>query len=56
MRELLIKKYIIDIVFVVIGISFLTWFWFGPYQYKVRIKESLIVNKFEFNKDIVDKY
>ena len=43
-RDLLIRKYIIDIVFVVVVISLLTWFWFGPYQHKVRIRESLITN------------
>ena len=52
MRETLIKKYIIDIIFVVVAISLLTWFWFGPYQHKVRIKESLEANNIEFNKDI----
>ncbi len=51
-RDLLIRKYIIDIVFVVVVISLLTWFWFGPYQHKVRIKESLMANNIEFNKDI----
>ena len=52
MREALIRKYIIDIVFVIVVISLLTWFWFGPYQHKVRIKESLMANNIEFNKDI----
>ena len=51
-RDLLIRKYIIDIVFVVVVISLLTWFWFGPYQHKVRIRESLMANNIEFNKDI----
>ena len=51
-RELLIRKYIIDIIFVVVVISLLTWFWFGPYQHKVRIRESLMANNIEFNKDI----
>ncbi len=51
-RDLLIRKYIIDIIFVVVVISLLTWFWFGPYQHKVRIKESLMANNIEFNKDI----
>lgn len=51
-RDLLIRKYIIDIVFVVVVISLLTWFWFGPYQHKVRIRESLRANNIEFNKDI----
>ena len=52
MREALIRKYIIDIVFVIVVISLLTWFWFGPYQHKVRIKESFMANNIEFNKDI----
>ena len=51
-RDLLIRKYIIDIVFVVVVISLLTWFWFGPYQHKVRIRESLMANNIEFNKNI----
>ena len=51
-RDLLIRKYIIDIIFVVVVISLLTWFWFGPYQHKVRIRESLMANNIEFNKDI----
>ena len=51
-RDLLIRKYIIDIVFVVVVISLLTWFLFGPYQHKVRIRESLMANNIEFNKDI----
>lgn len=51
-RDLLIRKYIIDIIFVVVVISLLTWFWFGPYQHKVRIRESLKANNIEFNKDI----
>ena len=51
-RDLLIRKYIIDIIFVVVVISLLTWFWFGPYQHKIRIKESLMANNIEFNKDI----
>ncbi len=51
-KSLLIRKYIIDIIFVVVVISLLTWFWFGPYQHKVRIKESLQNNNIEFNKDI----
>ena len=50
-RDLLIRKYIIDIVFVVVVISLLTWFWFGPYQHKVRIRESLMANNIEFNKE-----
>lgn len=53
MREVLIRKYIIDIIFIIVMISLLTWFWFGPYQHKVRIKESLMANNIEFNKDIV---
>ena len=51
-RDLLIRKYIIDIIFIVVVISLLTWFWFGPYQHKVRIRESLKANNIEFNKDI----
>lgn len=51
-RNLLIRKYIIDIIFIVVVISLLTWFWFGPYQHKVRIRESLMANNIEFNKDI----
>ena len=51
-RDLLIRKYIIDIIFIVVVISLLTWFWFGPYQHKVRIKQSLMANNIEFNKDI----
>ena len=51
-RDLLIRKYIIDIIFIVVVISLLTWFWFGPYQHKARIKESLMANNIEFNKDI----
>ncbi len=51
-RDLLIRKYIIDIIFIVVVISLLTWFWFGPYQHKVRIRESLMANNIEFNKDI----
>ena len=51
-RNLLIRKYIIDIIFVVVVISLLTWFWFGPYQHKVRIRESLEANNIDFNKDI----
>lgn len=51
-RALLVRKYIIDIVFIVVVISLLTWFWFGPYQHKVRIRESLKASNIEFNKDI----
>ena len=51
-RALLVRKYIIDIVFIVVVISLLTWFWFGPYQHKVRIRESLMASNIEFNKDI----
>ncbi len=54
-RDLLIRKYIIDIIFIVVVISLLTWFWFGPYQHKVRIKESLMANNICFNKDIAYK-
>ena len=52
MKNLLIRKYIIDIIFTIVVISLLTWFWFGPYQHKVRIKESLMENNISFNKDI----
>ena len=52
MRDVLIRKYIIDIMFTVVVISLLTWFWFGPYQHKVRIRESLMASNIEFNKDI----
>lgn len=52
MQEVLVRKYIIDIVFVIVAVSLLTWFWFGPYQDKVRIKESLMASNIEFNKDI----
>ena len=52
MKDLLIRKYIIDIIFTIVVISLLTWFWFGPYQHKVRIKESLMENNISFNKDI----
>ena len=52
MRDILIRKYILDILLVVIVVSLLTWFWFGPYQSKVRIRESLMSNNLAFNKDI----
>ena len=52
MKDVLIRKYIIDIIFIVVVISLLTWFWFGPYQHRVRIKESLMASNIEFNKDI----
>ena len=52
MRNILIRKYILDILLVVIVVSLLTWFWFGPYQSKVRIRESLMSNNLAFNKDI----
>ncbi len=44
MRDLLIRKYIINITFIIIIILLLTWFWFGPYKDKVRIRESLMNN------------
>ena len=50
MRDILIRKYILDILLVVIVVSLLTWFWFGPYQSKVRIRESLMSNNLAFNK------
>lgn len=52
MKDVLIRKYIIDIIFIVVVISLLTWFWFGPYQHRVRIRESLMASNIEFNKDI----
>ena len=52
MDDLLVRKYIIDIVFVIVGVSLLTWFWFGPYKDKVRIRESLEKNNIEFNDNI----
>ena len=52
MKDVLIRKYIMDIIFTVVVISLLTWFWFGPYQHKVRIRESLMSSNIEFNKDI----
>ena len=52
MDNLLVRKYVIDIVFIIVVISLLTWFWFGPYQDKVRIKESLRANNLEFNDSI----
>ena len=52
MDNLLVRKYVIDIVFIIVVISLLTWFWFGPYQDKVRIKESLRVNNLEFNDSV----
>ena len=54
-RDLLIRKYVIDIIFIVVVIALLTWFWFGPYQHKVRIRESLKTNNIEFNSDIAYK-
>ena len=50
-RDLLVRKYVIDIIFIIVVIALLTWFWFGPYQHKVRIKESLKVNDVYFNND-----
>ena len=52
MDNLLVRKYIIDIVFVIVVVSLLTWFWFGPYKDKVRIRESLEKNNIEFNDSI----
>ena len=52
MKDMLIRKYILDILLVVVVVSLLTWFWFGPYQSKVRIRESLMSNNLAFNKDI----
>ena len=54
-RDLLVRKYVIDIIFIIVVIALLTWFWFGPYQHKVRIKESLKVNDVYFNNDITYK-
>lgn len=51
-KNLLIRRYIIDIIFTVVAISLITWLWFGPYQSKVRIRESLLANNIEFNKKI----
>lgn len=47
-----VKKYLFDIVFVTVSISLLTWFWFGPYKDRVRIKESLKASNIVFNTDI----
>ena len=52
MKDVLIRKYIIDGIFIVVVISLLTWFWFGPYLHRVRIRESLMASNIEFNKDI----
>ncbi len=52
MQNPIARKYIIDMIFTIVVISLLTWFWFGPYQDKIRIKESLMENNIEFNKDI----
>ncbi len=52
MRNLLIRKYIIDIILVFTVVLFLTWFWFGPYKDKVRLRESLMANNISFNNNI----
>ena len=52
MNNLMVRKYVIDIVFIIVGVSLLTWFWFGPYKDKIRIKESLRAYNVEFNDNI----
>ncbi len=52
MNNLLVRKYIIDIAFIIVAVSLLTWFWFGPYKDKVRIRESLRAYNVEFNNNI----
>lgn len=52
MNNLLVRKYIIDIAFIIVAVSLLTWFWFGPYKDKVRIRESLRDYNVEFNDNI----
>lgn len=51
-REQLIRKYITNIILVVIVVILLTWFWFGPCKNRVRIRESLEANNVAFNKNI----
>ena len=51
-REQLIRKYISNIILVIILVTLLTWFWFGPCKNRVRIKESLEANNVAFNKNI----
>ncbi len=48
-RDFLVKKYIINIIFIIATTILLTWFWFGPYQHKVRIKESLQDSNIKIN-------
>lgn len=52
MNNLLVRKYVIDIVFIIVVVSLLTWFWFGPYKDKVRIRESLQAYNVDFNDSI----
>ena len=52
MNNLLVRKYVIDIVFIIVVVSLLTWFWFGPYKDKVRIRESLRAYNVDFNDSI----
>lgn len=52
MNNLLVRKYVIDIVFIIVVVSLLTWFWFGPYKDKVRIRESLRDYNVDFNDSI----
>lgn len=52
-KEQLIRKYIINIFLVVIVISLLTWFWFGPYKSKIRIRESLMPNNIDLDNYIL---
>ena len=52
MNNLLVRKYVIDIVFIIVVVALLTWFWFGPYKDKVRIRESLRAYNVDFNDSI----
>ena len=52
MNNLLVREYVIDIVFIIVVVSLLTWFWFGPYKDKVRIRESLRAYNVDFNDSI----
>ena len=51
-REQIIKKYVTDIILVIIIVGALTWFWFGPCKNRVRIKESLEASNVAFNTKI----
>ncbi len=52
MNKKLARQYITDIILIIVIISTLTWFWFGPCKNRIRIKESLMANNISFNKNI----